>query len=165
MNELLCDALDDYLAGDLPGNRRSEFKKHLDDCRSCRNVVDDWQRLCRTLESATRQLETPSRSLLEQIESQGPSRPPRDGLDAQKWRVAALLGTSLLAAALFTVMLRPAPRRDELAKTPEAKAPTAMALSSPPNVEFSDDVIDVPIEIGEPHVTAVWLYPTTQAAN
>jgi hypothetical protein len=32
-------------------------------------------------------------------------------------------------------------------------------------VEFSDDVIGVPIDIGEPNVTVVWLYPTVPAAS
>jgi anti-sigma factor RsiW len=165
MNEPLCDALDDYLAGDLPADRRSEFKKHLEDCPSCRSAVDDWQALRRTLEIATRQLETPSRALYERIESQSPARPPRDGRDAQKWRVAALLGTSLLAAALFTVMLRPTPRRDELAKAPEAKRPTTTTTLPRAKVEFSDDVIGVPIDVGEQNVTVVWLYPTAQTGN
>jgi hypothetical protein len=117
------------------------------------------------LATATHELETPSRVLSERLETATAARPPRKGRDAQKRRVAALLGSSLAAAVLFAFVLRPAPRHHEIAKTPQAKSPTRATALSPAKLEFPDDVIGVPIDIGEPNVTVVWLYPTGQAAN
>jgi anti-sigma factor RsiW len=164
-NFLPCDLLDDYFGGELSADRRSEFEIHLATCQSCRIAVDEWQELCRKLATAAHELERPSQGLRERIERGATARPPREGLDAQKRRVAVLLGAFLLAAALFAVVLRPAPRHDEIAKTPQAKSPTRATALSPAKLEFPDDVIGVPIDIGEPNVTVVWLYPTGQAAN
>jgi anti-sigma factor RsiW len=162
---LPCDLLDDYVGGELSADRRSEFESHLETCQSCRNAVDEWRELCRTLATATHELEPPSRGLRERIEAAATVRTSREGRNPQKWRVAALMGTSLLSAALFSVMLRPAPRHDEIAKTPEVQRPNTTAAFKRAKLEFPDDVIGVPIDIGEPNVTVVWLYPTAPAPN
>jgi len=59
-----CDSLDDYLAGELSLDGRSEFENHLERCPSCLVAVDEWRELCQALRTATIQLEVPSRSLL-----------------------------------------------------------------------------------------------------
>jgi anti-sigma factor RsiW len=64
-----CDSLDDYLAGALSLDGRSEFENHLEGCPSCLDAVDEWRELCQALRTATTQLEVPSRSLLKRIES------------------------------------------------------------------------------------------------
>jgi anti-sigma factor RsiW len=174
MNELtddsvLCDSLDDYLGGELPIARRSEFDQHLATCEACRVAVNEWRTLCRALKTATSERENPSPSFLERIHASAvvPALPA--DRDLQKWKVAALVGALLVAAALFASILQPHPAHRELAKAPI----TARALAKqtgakpllPPKVEFSDDVIGVPIDIGEPNVTVVWLYPTAQTAS
>jgi anti-sigma factor RsiW len=180
MNELtddfvLCDSLDDYLAGDLPAERRSAFDQHLATCEACRVAVNEWQTLCRDLETATGELESPSPSLLERLQAGAavPTPPASSDLqkwpDLQKWKVAALVLASLVAALFFASILQPRPPHHELANAPqtqrELSKPTVAKTPSRPKVEFSDDVIGVPIDIGEPNVTVVWLYPTVPAAS
>jgi anti-sigma factor RsiW len=174
MNELtddfvVCDLLDDYLEGELPVARRSEFDRHLATCEACRVAVNEWRTLCRALKTATGELENPSPSLLERIHASAivPALPA--DRDLQKWRVAALVGASLVAAGLFASILQPHPPHRELAKAPQTERELAKQTEAkpllPPKVEFSDDVIGVPIDIGEPNVTVVWLFPTAQTAR
>jgi anti-sigma factor RsiW len=166
---VLCESLDDYLGGELPAARRSEFEPHLATCEACRVAVSEWRALCRALETATGELEHPSPALLEQIQSPATVRALPADRDLQKWRVAALVGASLVAAALFASILQPHPPHRELAKTPQTERELAKHTGArgplPPKVDFSDDVIAMPIDIGEPNVTVVWLYPTAPAAS
>ncbi len=180
MNELsddfaFCDSLDDYLASELPAERRGAFDQHLATCEACRLAVNEWQTLSRALEAATRELEKPSPSLLERIQTPNTvSAPPANPdlqkwPDLQRWRVAALIAASLVAAALFASMLQLRPPHHELVNAPptrpELSKPTRAKTPVQLKVEFSDDVIGVPIDIGEPNVTVVWLYPTVPAAS
>ena len=75
----------------------------------------------------------------------------------------------IVVAALFASMLQPHPPHRESAKAPQTERAFAKQTGAkpllPPKVEFSDDVIGVPIDIGEPNVTVVWLYPTAQVAS
>jgi anti-sigma factor RsiW len=166
---VLCDLLDDYLGRDLSVARQSEFEQHLATCEACRIAVSDWQTLCRTLVTATGELENPSPSLLERIHAGATVSTPPAARDIQRWRVAALAGAWLVAAALFASFLRPRAPQHELAKAPQPQRnlPKSIAANAPlpPKVQFSDDVIGVPIDIGEPNVTVVWLYPTVPAAS
>jgi anti-sigma factor RsiW len=161
---LQCDLLDEYLGSELSGDRRVRFESHLESCPSCRDAVDEWQALCRKLETATRQLETPSRDLCQRIELEVTGDRPPVAREAQWESVAGLLAASLVAAFLFVFMLRPAPRHEEIASTPAAPRRDKLALSRP-KVEFSEDVIGVPVDIGDPNVTVVWLYPTAPVRN
>jgi anti-sigma factor RsiW len=180
MNELtddfvLCDSLDDYLAGELSAERRSAFDRHLATCEACRVAVNEWRTLCRALETATGELENPSPSLLDCIHAGAAAPTPSASPDLQKWpglqewRVAALVAASLVAAALFASILQPRPPHHELANAPQTRPelsmPTGAKTPVRPKVEFSDDVIGVPIDVGEPDVTVVWLYPTVPAAG
>jgi anti-sigma factor RsiW len=174
MNELTddfipCDALDDHLAGELSAKRRSAFDQHLATCEACRVAVEEWRTLCGTLESATNELEKPSPRLLERVQTPSTVSASPANPDLQKWRIGALVGASLVAAALFASILQPRPPRNELANAPqtqrELSRPTVAKTPVRPKVEFSADVIGVPIDVGEPNVTVVWLYPTVPAAG
>jgi anti-sigma factor RsiW len=180
MNELtddfvLCDSLDDYLAGELPAELRLAFDQHLATCEACRLAVNEWQTLSQALETATGELESPGPSLLERLQagaavSTPPAHPDlQKWPDSQKWRVAALVLASLVAALLFASILQPRPPHQELANAPQTRPelskPTVAKTPVRAKVEFSDDVIGVPIDIGEPNVTVVWLYPTVPAAS
>jgi len=174
MNDLtddfvLCESLDDYLTDDLPAERRSGFDRHLADCEACRVAVEEWRTLCGTLETATNVLEKPSPLLWERIQTPSTVSALPANADLQKWRVAALAGASLVAAALFASILQPRPPRHELANAPqtqrELSQPAVAKTPSRPKVEFSADVIGVPIDVGEPNVTVVWLYPTVPAPS
>jgi anti-sigma factor RsiW len=79
MDETHCDRLDDYLTGKLSTYRQADFQKHLKGCQACRDAVDEWQRLSRTLAAATGRLESPSRAFLEQIETVLSARQDRKG--------------------------------------------------------------------------------------
>ncbi len=111
MNELtddfvLCDSLDDYLAGELPAELRLAFDQHLATCEACRLAVNEWQTLCLALETATGELENPSPSLLERLQagaavSTPPAHPDlQKWPDSQKWRVSALVLASLVREPL-----------------------------------------------------------------
>jgi anti-sigma factor RsiW len=167
-DSVLCDSLDDYLGGDLSAARRAEFERHLPTCEACRNAVDEWRTLYRALETATSQLENPSPALLERVQSRLATLATHEDHDLKKWQVAALVGASLVAAALFAIMLQPRAPRQELAKAPEAQRQLpkpSIAKLPRPSLEFSDDVIGMPIDVGDPNITVVWLYPTVKDAN
>jgi anti-sigma factor RsiW len=164
MNKRPCESLEEFLAGDLAVERRSEFENHCADCPSCRAAVEDWQALRQILQAATLELESPSAALSERIE-RGPTVFARAvANDERTWKVAALLAASLLAAVLFGDILRPV---SPVATTNPraAEAVTTAALSPPPKIEFTGDVIGVPIDVGDPKVTVVWLYPEARVAD
>ncbi|HXY36241.1 MAG TPA: zf-HC2 domain-containing protein [Planctomycetaceae bacterium] len=163
-NPVLCDSLEACLAGELPAERRSEFEDHLLKCPACRSAVDDWRALCRILETATSRLENPSPELWERVQRPATVQMRQHDRGLQKGRVAALIGASVAAGILFMVLLRPPPPREESVKVSNVQPP-AIAASKPPKLEFPDDVIGVPIDIGKPNVTVVWLYPTVKSAN
>jgi anti-sigma factor RsiW len=162
--ELPCDLLDEFLGRELTVAERRAFEDHLPECPSCRDAVADWQALCGTLRSATRPLETPPAALLERIERESavPEEPVATG--GKTWRVAALVAASLLAAALFRGLLRPASPPASTRKPLAVEGATAM-IPPPLKVEFSGDVIGVPIDIGDPKVTVVWVYPEAKLAQ
>jgi anti-sigma factor RsiW len=159
-----CDLLDEFLGGELAVEERRAFEDHLPECPSCRQVVADWQALCGTLQLATRQLETPPAALVERIE-QGSAVPMGTlATEGRAWRVAALVAAALLAAILFHDV--PRSSRPPLASTSAERAESRTTTLVPPaNIQFSGNVIGVPIDIGDPKVAVVWLYPEAPVAD
>lgn len=49
--------LDDYLAGELPAERRAEFERHLARCRSCAAYLDGYRATIALARAAHRELE------------------------------------------------------------------------------------------------------------
>src|ERR1700733_2597830 len=89
MNELtddfvLCDSLDDYLAGELLAELRLAFDQHLATCEACRLAVNEWQTLSQALETATGELESPGPSLLERLQAGAAVSTPPAHPDLQK---------------------------------------------------------------------------------
>jgi anti-sigma factor RsiW len=163
MTERRCDSLDEFLAGELAAQDRGEFENHLADCASCRGAVADWRALCRTLQAASVQLETPSAALLERIERESGTVTPAVPRDRPTWRIAALVAAALLAAVVFRDFLRPV---SQVASTKPRESPAPVAkVARPPKIEIRGDVIGVPIDIGDPQVSIVWLYPEAKASH
>jgi anti-sigma-K factor RskA len=161
MNQMPCDFLDDFLAGELATDRRREFEDHLVDCPACRAEVADWELLRGTLKAATCQLEVPPADLSQRIERGSKVTAQTETKEGRSWRVAALIAASLLAAALFREILRP-----NLRPSAEPALPKTLVAASPPklvpthpSIEIHGKVIGVPIDVGNPNVTVVWLYP------
>jgi anti-sigma factor RsiW len=163
-SESPCDRLDEFLADELPVEARRAFEVHLAECPSCRDAVADWRVLCGTLQTATRQLETPPAALLERVERELAVSVATVAGKARTWKVAALVAASLLAAVLFRDLLRPASPPTSTKKPPAIAGVTA-TITPPIKVEVSGDVIGVPIDVGDPKVTIVWVYPETKLAQ
>jgi anti-sigma factor RsiW len=163
-NQLPCDLVDDFLGDELTAEARRAFEYHLAECPACRDAIASWQELCGTLESATRQFETPPTALLERIE-RGLSVPAEPVATASRtWRVAALVVAALLAAVVFSET--PRSKRPPVASTSAEPAESRTTTLMPPaNIQFAGDVIGVPIDIGDPKVTVVWVYPEVKVAH
>jgi len=159
-----CDLLDEFLGGELTVEECRAFEDHLRECTLCREAFADWQALCGTLQTATRQLEIPPAALAERIE-RGLAVPVGTlATGGRTLRVAALVAAALLAAVLFHEV--PRSSRPPVASTNAAPAESrATTLVPPANIQFSGDVIGVPIDIGDPKVTVVWLYPEAKVAQ
>jgi anti-sigma factor RsiW len=164
VKESPCERLDDFLGGELTGETRRQFEDHLPECPSCRGAIADWQTLRGTLQSATRHLETPPTALVERIERESavPAEPAATG--SRTGRVAALVAAALLAAILFHD--GPRSSRPPMASTSAEPAENRTTTLVPPaTIQFSGNVIGVPIDIGDPKVTVVWLYPESRATD
>jgi len=161
-----CDALDDYLAGELPPAREAAFREHLDWCAACRMEVDGWAAIAGSLKRATCELESPDADLWVRIEHARASRQYGARRRRLRCQFAAAACVAGLVIAGFMAFDRSAPRSVvEKPDEPEAAAPLHMEVITPsPLVELPDDVIGVPIDVGDPNVTVVWVYPTVNAA-
>jgi anti-sigma factor RsiW len=165
MKHMSCVSLDDFLAGELAADCRVEFKAHLADCSLCRAEVAEWQALCRTLKAASDELEVPPADLAQRIERAAKVAGQTATENGRTWPVAALIAASLLAAALFSEILRPTLQPDAEQARPKALVAATLPKSGPkaaptrPSIEIHGKVIGVPIDIGNPNVTVVWLYP------
>jgi anti-sigma factor RsiW len=183
MNRISCDSLDDFLAGELAADCRAEFEVHLVDCPACRAEVAVWESLCRTLKASTGRLEAPPADLLSRVERAPSLTVHKAAKSGRSWRVAALIAVSLLAAALFSEVLRPALRPDAEHARPKAIVAATIPKSVPnpvpnpvpkpvlkraptrPLIEIRGKVIGVSIDIGNPNVTVVWVYPEAGGAE
>jgi putative zinc finger protein len=167
MNPMPCDALDDFLAGELAGDRRREFEAHLGDCPACRTEVAEWQNLSRKLKAATEELEVPPADLAHRIERAAKFDGQTAVTTGRTWRIAALIAASLLAAALFRESFRPTLRPNGESALTRPISVTAVPKPAVlcPSVEVHGKVIGVPIDVGDPNVTVVWLYPEAAVAE
>jgi anti-sigma factor RsiW len=156
-----CDWLDDYLVGEMPPARKLDFEQHLAECATCQSEVDQWAAMSGMLKTATRELESPSAALVARIERERSVRIQRNRRRIVGWSVATVVAACLLFATRFIEFERPTssdePRKENVV------APHRTEIVSPsPLVELPENVIGVPIDIGEPNVTVVWIYPTAQ---
>ena len=156
-----CDWLDDYLVGELTADRHFEFAEHLEECLECRSEVDHWSAMSHQLQTATRELEAPRATLPMRIERERARRTQRSRRRAFGWCVTTVVGACLLFATRFIEFEAPKPSDEPIAD--EVVVPHLAEVSAPPAlVELPDSVIGVPIDIGDPDVTVVWIYPTAQ---
>ncbi len=167
MKQIPRDALDDFIAGELAADCRAEFEAHLFDCPACRAEVAEWQALCRTLKAASDELEVPPADLAQRIERVAKIAGQTVPKSGRTWPVAALIAASLLAAALFREMLQPTlrPNAEQVRSKPILAATGPKPVPPPPSVEIHGKVIGVPIDVGDPKVTVVWLYPEAGGAE
>jgi anti-sigma factor RsiW len=165
-----CDWLDDYLDGDLPARSQREFAGHVAECRECRQAIDDSRNTHRLLKLATEQLEIPTGELVDRIVAgvaagsceigarEGANRGSRK---ARKRRAAALVAACLVFGALvWPGANRNARIRNGTSDRVENVNIASIGLLPSENLTFPEDVIGVPIDTGDPNVTAVWLYST-----
>jgi hypothetical protein len=113
------------------------------------------------LQSATRRLELPDVRLVQQVEQILTSQVRRRSKVTLAWRAAAAVCAGLVLTVLLVTFTRLRPK-EEQRDVNSASPPWSMTLAAPANVKLSDDVIGVPIDIGEPDVTVVWIYPTSE---
>ena len=170
MNTDPCQQLDDYLLRDLDAEQAEAFSNHLPECESCRFAVEQQAHLDRKLKAGVEAFSCPP-ALVSRIRSERERRSCR--------RQAAL--GSLLAAGLvigflgWSLVLRtekPAPEK-KFAQRPAQpqkisvpgksnENPPKLSQSdpvSPVRVEFSENVLGVPIETGDPDITLFQVFP------
>jgi anti-sigma factor RsiW len=155
MTNNYCELLDDYLDGDLSSTERALFEGHLSQCPECHQACETWQSGRRLLKSASEQLELPSRFLVEQIQQMSMRKVP-----AGRRQIAAV---TIAACALIGAVISLGPGRNKSADlSPQAtvEQPVSKPVASV-RVSLPDNVIGVPVDIGDPNVTVVWMYSTT----
>ena len=159
MKPLDCQWLDDYLAGELPCDWLPLFAQHVEDCPSCSEEVVQWRALRAKLSRASRTLEPPPAALLQSIQTICDPAPSPSRKPSRARRFAAAVAVCLMAGLFFAVFTA---QRN----VPEVSVEDHVAEVTPPrsvtHVELPDDVIGVPIDIGDPDVTVVWVYPVYQ---
>lgn len=161
MTELHCDWLDDYLGNDLPPECRAEFELHVETCASCCKAIDEWQSLSRLLKTATEKWETPGTKLRARIDSEVQNRETKSRRTSRSLAGGALVAACVMFIALVRLVSPPAP---SIIAVPSTSLVTTTFVPSA-DLTFSDDVIGVPIDIGDPNVTVVWLYSTNPPQN
>ena len=157
MTETLCEFLDDFLAEDLPDDRKACFQLHLDDCGKCQTEIEDWHELRRTLKTATRERNVPSVALRQKI------LPMKSIVAARKpnhSKAFATLAAGLVLIATAGWFAINQPRNAAQTLTTIEEAPLPLPPRPTVNVISPDDLIEVPIDIGDPNVVVVWVYPT-----
>lgn len=162
MTETSCEFLDDFLDDDLPSDQKSLFLAHLDDCEECRSAIQDWKSLRRALKQAAVEGASPSDALLQRI------RPPVKGARIVNRRARSKQFASFVAIVVLLVIGRwfalNEPRQEAVQQTNDAittvgEVPPAIAVQPVVTVTSPDDVIGVPIDVGDPNVIVVWVYP------
>jgi len=159
-SEQICDWLDEYLVGELPSARMLIFTEHQDACDACREAVDEWVAMSCMLRTATSALESPSPSLFARIDSDATSLQRCEERKSFGGPIAALVAACLVWAAVFVFDGQPSQQPEPPAEV--ARTPWSETLAPSPVVELPDDVIGVPIDIDDPDVTVVWIYPIVE---
>jgi anti-sigma factor RsiW len=166
MNTRHCEQLDDFLSDELSADERSRFEQHLAECMACREQVDEWRSLQSLLRTASETLEQPSAELMRDVSglvaapvAERPLSPvPLDR--AMQWRrIAAMVAACLLVAGLLSTLHWTVPQPDK------AESSWVTTVTPLPDVELPENVIGVPIDIGDPDVTVVWVYPLSESTN
>jgi len=165
MNSASCDWLDDYLDGDLSAPDKICFEGHLQACSDCRQVVDEWRTTNALLKQASEQLERPSVRLQIHV-AQNLISHHRFDVRSPSHRLIVMTTAGLCAlAALFVCCVRMPSTPIQLAQHDAVANPSPSGNHARQDVvlSFPDDVIGVPIDIGQPDVIVVWTYPTVNS--
>jgi anti-sigma factor RsiW len=153
-----CHYLEDYLDGELAPGESARFAAHLDQCPTCREVVDEQQWIDGLLRApASAQLETPSTALLESFRGAVARR-----LQFPRWAVGVAAAAAVLLVAVGWIVTL----------TRHADGVGAAAIPDVAAIERDDevlrgatfvggpDVIVVPVASPHPEVTIVRIFPT-----
>lgn len=165
MTEISCDHLDEYVGRVLSKQARTDFSDHLHDCLACRDAVREWELARRLLKSALERSESPSASLLQRIKQDSTAVTRLDDASRRNGGVVLVAACTLIAVVLGIWFVGKQTFRHStaefLAQTNQDPANTSVPVS----LSFPDDVIGVPVDIGDPNVTVVWLYPVVNVDN
>jgi hypothetical protein len=152
-----CQSLDDYLAHDLRGDDEARFLEHLPGCATCRQAVQEHERLAALLVEASSQLEPLPAGLTERIALRLRA--------ARRRRGVALVAAALVAVTAMWLISREGhrPKHQPIVAepAPEPRVVEAPRPLEPVRVTFPDDaqVIAVPVKMDSPNVTFIWVYP------
>jgi len=160
----LCDLIDGFLGKWLTEPERAAFQAHLTGCPSCRQQVEEQDRLHQLLQEAMAQLEPTPPGLMAQIDRQ--LQRARRRRRTVRW--AGGVAAALLCGGLSVWWLQP-PKLEEQPPQPLVVDAPAPAPSGPPpprpvRVTFARpaEVIAVPRKTDNPAVTIIWVYPAVQ---
>jgi anti-sigma factor RsiW len=158
-----CDMLDAYLADDLPADAARQFSQHLEQCDSCREVVEQQRWIDGLLRvSGTAALERPSPALVESFRTQLVRRRRQSRLIVCGLAAATVLGAAVGWTTLLNRQSGGPPHRDarDLTATINAGVP-AMPVAT---FVGGPDVIVESLESQNPNVSIVRVYPTFQSS-
>ena len=181
-----CDDLDDFLIGDLDDDKAERFARHLDECATCREAVDQQRWLDAMLQSSARdELEPVPGEIVDSVCVSWKRRRRRQRVVAGALATAA----ALAVAAGWTVwagLRTQNPQAEQVAQSDSATMNTqntggsadhgfaaVPARPQPPGVQSrsperigdavvvgSKNTIVVPVESQYPNVTVVQVYRT-----
>ena len=158
MTNQQCNLIDDYIADDLPAEQRRLFETHLADCETCRASIDEWKAIRSTLKRSVERLNHPSKSLLARIEIATTKMHVVPQQRNTGLAIVAAICVLIAPAMLMLALDRLDVHRDYQVEV-IAQEESTHAIEPSVTVTFSDDVIGLPIDIGDPDVTVVWIYP------
>jgi anti-sigma-K factor RskA len=164
MNDNPCERLDDFIIGELTDVELIEFNEHLSECDECLATIDRWNCDRARLKSAVELFETPNPHLLQRIEQKLLVTPLDKRATSERGRTLVALASAAFAIMILVFWIQT--RTIENPRTELAASKTDPPIvSKRPELTFPDDVIALPVDIGDPNVVVVWLYPTAHSSN
>jgi len=178
MNEEVCRQLDDYLLDGLPDGQRAGFEQHLRECETCRSIAEQQAMVDELLRSASRSLPVPA----------GLPVRVRKRIDRVRRRRATLSAACVAGAAscvlTFWYFVRDKAQQDDpvlprmMAEEESEQPPRGrQEIETPPEeivkqdpepavqISFSDNVLAVPVESGDPTITLIQVYPVAKTRS
>ena len=151
-----CGQLDVFLDGTLAGEDRAAFCRHLEECETCRRVVQEQERVQQLLRRAVNELETVPDGMAARLRLRIQQNVRRRLVR----RAVGLAAAVVLMGVGLWWLVHPSPPQI-VEKKPPTPSP-APAPATQAYVEFRTPGIAVPVRTKSPNITIVWVYPQAE---
>lgn len=175
MNDNLCRLLDDYLLGELPDKESADFEQHLRECDICRSHSEQQTIIYEQIKSASRSIPVPGG-----LSVRARKRIERDHRRRVNLSAACVAGAASFILTLWFFMQDKVQKEDPVVprmiveEKPEQPPFDHQDIDPPPKevanqdpepavqISFSDNVLAVPVDSGDPTITLIQVYPVAK---